>query len=238
MDGLIVYLDEKDGKLLQSLWTDIPRIPNTSKERLGYPTQKPQALLERIIESSSNPDDVVLDPFCGCGTAIEAAQKLGRRWIGIDVTHLAVGLIKYRLQNAFGDSIRNTYEVVGEPVTVKDAAQLAQENPFQFQCWALGLVGARSADQQKGPDKGIDGRLYFHDEVAGATKQIVFSVKSGAHLSPVFVRELRGVSDREKAQIGVLITLHRATREMLKEAASCGFYQSGGESTRDCRFSL
>jgi site-specific DNA-methyltransferase (adenine-specific) len=223
LDGLKVYLDQMPGKALQSMWTDIPRIPNTSGERLGYPTQKPQALLERIILSSTNEGDIVLDPFCGCGTAIEAAQQLNRTWIGVDITHLAIGLIKYRLQNAFGDGIRSQYEVTGEPVTVQDATQLAQENPFQFQCWALGLVGARTGEQKKGMDRGIDGRLYFHDERAGETKQIVFSVKSGEHLSPTFVRDLRGVLDREKAQIGVLITLHRATREMLKEAASCGF---------------
>lgn len=174
LDGLKVYLDQMPGKALQSVWTDIPRIPNTSKERLGYPTQKPQALLERILLSSSNEGDVVLDPFCGCGTAIEAAQKLERTWIGMDITHLAIGLIEYRLQNAFGDQIRDHYTVTGEPVTVQDAGQLAQENPFQFQCWALGLVGARTSEQKKGADQGVDGRLYFHDERAGATKQIIF----------------------------------------------------------------
>ena len=226
LDGLKVYLENMPGKALQSVWTDIPRIPNTSKERLGYPTQKPQALLERILLSSTKEGDVILDPFCGCGTAIEAAQKLNRTWIGIDITHLAIGLIKYRLQGAFGDSIKSEYEVTGEPVSVQDAAQLALDNPFQFQCWALGLVGARSSEQKKGADKGVDGRLFFHDERLGATKQIVFSVKSGEHLYPSFVRDLRGVMQREDAQIGVLITLAKPSKEMLKEAASCGFYHS------------
>jgi len=220
------FLADARGVPLQDVWTDIDAINSQAQERLGYPTQKPQSLLERIILSSTKEGDLVLDPFCGCGTAIEAAHHLKRRWIGIDITHLAIGLIKYRLQNAFNDPVRETYDVIGEPVTVQDACQLAEEDPFQFQCWALGLVGARSSDQQKGADRGIDGRLYFHDERAGATKQIVFSVKSGVHLSPAFVRELRGVLDREKAQIGVLITLHRPTREMLKESTSCGFYQS------------
>jgi len=138
---LKMYFDESNGVRLQNLWDDIPAIGSKAAERLGYPTQKPQALLERIIATSSSEGDTVLDPFCGCGTAIEAAQKLNRAWIGIDITHLAVGLIKYRLQNAFGDSVRDAYEVIGEPVTVRDAEQLANENPFQFQCWALGLVG-------------------------------------------------------------------------------------------------
>lgn len=133
MDGLKVYLDETEGKPLQNIWTDIPRIPNTSSERLGYPTQKPEALLERIINASSNAGEVVLDPFCGCGTAIAAAQKSNRRWIGIDVTHLAIGLIKHRLRNTFGDDVTKSYEVIGEPVSPSDAAVLAKDDPFQFQ---------------------------------------------------------------------------------------------------------
>ncbi|MGD1105761.1 MAG: restriction endonuclease [Terracidiphilus sp.] len=151
---------------------------------------------------------------------------MDRNWIGIDITHLSVGLIKHRLQGAFGDSIRDTYDVIGEPVSVQDAAQLARDDAFQFQCWALGLVGARASDPKKGSDKGIDGRAYFHDDATGTSKQIVFSVKSGANLSPSFVRDLRGVIDREKCQIGVLITLHRPTSDMRKEAASCNFYKS------------
>ena len=226
MDGLKVYLDDMPGKALQSVWTDIPRIPNTSKERLGYPTQKPQALLERIVLSSSNEDDVVLDPFCGCGTAIEAAHTLGRKWIGIDITHLAVALIKHRLQSAFGETVKKAYEEHGEPVTVSEAQVLAKQDPYQFQYWALGLVGARPVEQKKGADRGVDGRFFFHDERAGDTKQIIYSVKSGEHLSPVFVRELVGVLDREKAQIGVLLCLAEPTREMTREAASAGFYRS------------
>ncbi len=218
------YLDEAKGLPAQDVWTDIEALRSWHQERLGYPTQKPEALLERIVAASSNPGDVVLDPFCGCGTAIAAAQKLGRRWIGIDITHLAINLIKHRLLNAFGAEAQ--YQVIGEPVDQQGAASLAAGDPYQFQWWALGLVGARPAEQKKGADRGIDGRLYFHDESAGGTtKQIIFSVKAGktgaAHL-----RDLLGVLDREKAQIGVLISLQEPTKDMRKEAASAGFYAS------------
>lgn len=225
MDGLKVYLDEKEGKALQSVWTDIPRIPNTSAERLGYPTQKPESLLERILQVSSVEGDVVLDPFCGCGTTIAVAQRLNRQWIGIDITHLAIGLIKSRLRDAFGDDVTKTYKVIGEPVSVQDAAELAKEDPYQFQWWALGLVGARRAEEKKGADKGIDGRLLFHDEENGRTKQIILSVKSG-HLSAPYVRDLRGVIEREKAELGVLIALEEPTKLMMAEAAAAGFYKS------------
>ena len=220
------YLDEMPGVLLQDMWTDIGPLSSQSKERLGYPTQKPEALLERIINASSNAGDVVLDPFCGCGTAIAAAQKSNRRWIGIDVTHLAIGLIKHRLRNTFGDDVTKSYEVIGEPVSPPDAAVLAKDDPFQFQWWALGLVGARPIEQKKGADKGVDGRLYFHDDMAGAkTKQIIFSVKAGKTSVP-HVRDLRGVIEREQAEIGVLLTQQEPTKPMRTEAASAGFYES------------
>jgi len=225
MDGLKVYLDEKEGKPLQSIWTDIPRIPNTSAERMGYPTQKPEALLERILKASSNEGDTVLDPFCGCGTTIAVAQRLNRNWIGIDITHLAIGLIKSRLRDAFGDKVAASYEVVGEPVSLPDAQELAKEDTFQFQSWALGLVGARVSGQKKGSDRGIDGRLYFHDDATGSTKQMILSVKSG-HVSVPYVRDLRGVIEREKAELGVLITLEKPTKPMLAEASLAGFYKS------------
>lgn len=217
------YLDEMPGVPLQDLWTDIPPIHSTAAERLGYPTQKPEALLERIVMSSSNEGDVVLDPFCGCGTTIAAAQKLGRRWIGIDITHLAIGLIKSRLRDAFGDEVK--FEVSGEPTTLQDATQLAEELPFQFQGWALGLVGARLAGPvRKGADRGVDGRLYFQDG-SGATRQIVLSVKGGK-LRPDDVRALAGVREREKADIGVLITLQEPTKAMRKDAATGDTYTS------------
>jgi DNA modification methylase len=220
------YLDEMPGLPAQSVWDDIFPINSQAQERLGYPTQKPETLLERIIKTSSNVGDLVLDPFCGCGTSVQVAQGLNRRWIGIDITHLAIGLIKKRLSDAFGPAIRETYEVIGEPTDHSGAARLAGEDKYQFQWWALGLVGARPAEQKKGADRGVDGRIYFHDERGGVTKQIVFSVKAGEHLMPAFVRDLSGVVHREKAQMGVLITLKRPTREMLKDASSYGLYES------------
>lgn len=228
------YLDE--GVTPMDVWTDIPAINPMAKERLGYPTQKPEALLDRIIEASSNPGDLILDPFCGCGTTIAAAERLNRRWIGIDITHLAIGLIKNRLATAFpGIAPSVMYEVVGEPTDVDGARELAESDPFQFQAWALGLVGARVASSaKKGGDKGIDGRLYFHDEgTGGKTKQIIFSVKAG-HLVPTYVRDLRGVLDREEAQIGVLLAFEIPSAGMKAEAASAGFYDSpwGGRFPR------
>ena len=216
------YLDEMPGVPLQSVWTDIPPINSQAQERLGYPTQKPEGLMERIIATSSNEGDIVLDPFCGCGTTIAAAQKLKRSWIGIDITHLAITLIRSRLTDTFEGKL--VYEVVGEPVSIPDAAKLATDDPYQFQWWALGLVGARPVEQKKGADKGIDGRIYFH-EGPGATKQIVLSVKAGKLHAP-YVRDLRGVVEREKAVIGVLLTLDEPTKAMRTEAASAGFYTS------------
>lgn len=218
------YLDEQRGKPFGDIWTDIPPLNSQATERLGYPTQKPEALLERIVRLSSNKNDVVLDPFCGCGTAITAAQKLGRKWIGIDITHLAVNLIKHRLQDTFGDQVE--YEVIGEPVSLEDAAVLAHEDPYQFQWWALGKVGARPAEQKKGADRGIDGRLLFQDDVkARRAKQILISVKAG-NTNVAHIRDLRGVIERENAAIGVLICYQHPTRNMRTEAADAGFYTS------------
>lgn len=222
------YLHEQKGVNPGTMWADIPPISPLAAEKLGYPTQKPEKLLERIILASSNEGDVVLDPFCGCGTAVSVAQQLKRDWIGIDITHLAINLIKFRLQNTFGDEIKSSYRVVGEPTVLSEAQALAKENPYQFQFWSLGLVGARPAqtEEKRGADKGIDGRLYFHDErTGGKTKQMVLSVKSGKP-TVAHVRDLRAVIEREKAQIGVLITLEDPTQPMRVEAAQAGFYES------------
>jgi DNA modification methylase len=221
----IRYLDEMPGVPLQDIWADIPPIGPGAAERLGYPTQKPLALLERIVASSSGEGQVVLDPFCGCGTTIDAAQKLGRRWIGIDITHLAINLIRHRLQDTYGEEITKTYEVIGEPTSVPDARVLAAQDPYQFQWWALGLVGARPVAEKKGADKGIDGRLFFHDEPGGKTKQIIFSVKAGK-TNVAHVRDLCHVVDREGAQMGVLISMHPNTQPMRAEAADMGAYES------------
>ena len=219
------YRDDLKGRAASDVWTDVNRINPVGNERLGYPTQKPEALLDRIIGASSNEGDVVLDAFCGCGTTIASAQRLKRRWIGIDITNLAISLIRHRLRDSYGDDIEKSYEVIGEPVSVPDAEALAASDPYQFQWWALGLVGARPAEGKKGADKGIDGRIYFHEGDVGSTKQVILSVKAGKLHAP-YVRDLRGVVEREKAAIGVLLTLEEPTRAMRTEASSAGFYSS------------
>ena len=213
---------DSKGARMDDVW-DIGRVPPIKQL---FPTQKPEALLERIISASSNEGDTILDPFCGCGTTIVAAQRLKRHWIGIDITHLAVTLIKHRLNDIFSE--KADYEVVGEPVSLPDAEALIQQDRFQFQWWALGLVGARpvKSQEKRGPDAGIDGRLYFHDEPSGGkTKQILFSVKSGK-VSVHDVRDFRGALEREKAEIGALITFQEPTKPMVVEAAGAGFYES------------
>ncbi len=229
------YLDDMPGVPAQEIWSDIPPINMMAKERLGYPTQKPEALLERIIQASSDEGDVVLDPFCGCGTSIVAAEKLKRHWIGIDITHLAIALIKNRLHDTFGEGA--VPQVIGEPVSIPDAQSLAASDPYQFQWWALGLVGARPVEQKKGTDKGIDGRLLFHDEARGKTKQIILSVKAG-HTGVSHIRDLRGVLEDQQAQIGVLISMEDPTRPMREFAASAGFYESPGWGTKHPRMQL
>lgn len=218
------YADDLAGTAIPDVWVDVPPISAQARERLGYPTQKPETLLERILIASSDERDAVLDPFCGCGTTIATAQRLKRRWIGIDITHLAITLIRHRLRDTFGDDLQ--YNIIGEPVSLSDAQALALADRFQFQWWALGLVGARPVEQKKGADQGIDGRLYFHDEgPKGITKQVILSVKSGG-VKVGDVRDLRGVVEREKAAIGVLITLEPPTKPMRTEAAGAGFYNS------------
>jgi site-specific DNA-methyltransferase (adenine-specific) len=219
------YLDEQRGRPIGDVWTDIPPLNSQAAERLGYPTQKPVALLDRIIAASSNAGDTVLDPFCGCGTTIASAQANGRRWIGIDVTHLAVGLIRNRLQDSFGADAK--YKIVGEPTTIEDAERLREEDKFQFQAWALGLVGARPSNQvKKGADKGIDGRLYFQSgEGVGKMDQVIISVKGGG-LKADDLRALAGVVEREKAAIGVLMTFDKPSSKMKTDAASFGFHHT------------
>jgi DNA modification methylase len=221
------YLDESKGLPLQDVWADVQALRSWHTERLGYPTQKPESLLERIIGASSNEGNIVLDPFCGCGTTITVAEKIKRKWIGIDVTHLAISLMKHRLQDTFGYKVK--YQVFGEPVDLKGAYALAKQDRYQFEWWALGLVGARPADKEKkkGKDKGIDGNIYFHDDNSGKTKKILIQVKSG-NINPGYIRDLRGTVEREKAQIGVFITLKNPTKGMMQEAISSGYYDSPG----------
>jgi len=219
------YLDENKGNLLQSLWTDIPPINSQAAERLGYPTQKPLALLERIISASSNKGDVILDPFCGCGTAVHAAHKLKRQWVGIDITHLAISLIEKRLRDSFGK--RCEFEVCGTPEDFEGARDLADRDKYQFQWWALSLVNAQPFQgKKKGPDSGIDGVKYFRDVDGKEAHKIVVSVKGGKHLKADDVRALNTVRERERAEIGILISLSEPTKGMLSDAASAGFYDS------------
>ncbi|MGB3341280.1 MAG: DNA methyltransferase [bacterium] len=206
---------------MKDVW-NIDMVGRTSRERLGYPTQKPETLLERIIKASSNSDGIIMDPFCGCGTTITVAEKLKRQWIGIDVTHLAISLIKYRLADTFEYTVE--YEVHGEPKDVAGAQFLAKQDPFQFESWALGLVKAKPT--QKTADRGIDGNIYFQDDPKGGPPaQIVVSVKSGT-INPGVLRDLKGTVEREKAAIGILITLNEPTRGMNKEALDAGKYTS------------
>ena len=214
--------------------TDIQPVQAQAAERLGYPTQKPVALLERILQASSNPGDLVLDPFCGCGTTIAAAQKLGRKWIGIDITHLSIALQKYRLKDAFDLEPGKDYAVRGEPQDYASARQLAQDDRYQFQWWALSLIEARplggtgdSKEGKKGADKGIDGIITFMDDNTGKAKRAVVQVKSG-NVGSSHIRDLVGTVDREKAPLGIYITLEEPTSKMRQEAASAGVYHSPG----------
>ncbi|MCB8916942.1 MAG: restriction endonuclease [Ardenticatenaceae bacterium] len=223
------YLDEMPGTLLGNVWTDINPINSQAAERLGYPTQKPLALLERIVQASSNEGDIVLDPFCGCGTTVAAAEKLNRCWIGIDITHLSIALQKYRLQESFPEA---EFEVIGEPKSTDAARFLAEQDRFQFEWWALSLVKARpgqttgpSKTGKKGADKGIDGVINFIDSAKGQPKRALVQVKSGK-VNSATIRDLRGVIAREQAAIGVLITLESSTQPMRTEAVSAGYYES------------
>ncbi len=226
---LKLFLDERPGMAVQDVWDDINPVNPVAKERMGWPTQKPLALLERIIKTSSNPGDLVLDPFAGCGTTIVAAQGLGRRWIGIDITAMATAMNEYRLNDMYPDA---EYEVIGLPQDIHDARGLAARSRYQFQWWALSLVKARpqggepgSRQGKKGSDKGIDGVINFIDDASGKAKRVLVQVKSG-HVKSGDIRDLVGTVQREKAEIGVFITLEPPSRDMLKEAASAGLYVS------------
>jgi site-specific DNA-methyltransferase (adenine-specific) len=240
------YLDEQHGQQISSVWDDISPINSQAKERLGYPTQKPQALLERIITISSNPGDIVLDPFCGCGTAIHASEALDRQWIGIDITHLAISLIEKRLRDAFPDrEVQNEtgvklepgiqFEVEGTPKTLESALDLFNRDPYQFQWWACSLVNAQPyKDKKKGADSGVDGLIYFRDIEPKSTKkdptvvrQIVVSVKGGKNVGVAMIRDLRGTMEARKADIGLLVTLTPPTRGMVSEASKAGIYSAG-----------
>jgi len=224
------YRKELKGLSLSDLWDDVNRINPVGGERLGYPTQKPLGLLERIIEVSSCEGDVVLDPFCGCGTAVHAAHKLKRKWIGIDITHLAISLIEKRLKQAFpplGDGTPQIeFEVHGTPKDLDAARDLAMRDKYQFQWWAVSLVDAQPFQgKKKGADGGIDGLKFFHDVDRAGARKIVVSVKGGG-IKPDDVRSIMAVRDRESAEIAIFLSLDKPTKAMIADAASAGFYES------------
>jgi DNA modification methylase len=219
---LKVFHDETNGQPVQDIWADLRPINSQAVERLGYPTQKPQALLERIIRASSNSGDVILDPFCGCGTAIEAAQKLQRRWIGIDITIQAMRVTRNERLIKLGESFADSYDVIYRPCDISAAQAFAAEQPFQFQDWAVEKLDGVPSRPRLG-DRGIDGRLYFRESSDGPLRQIVASVKGGK-LKSTFVRELQGAVARERVPMGVLITLNQPSKQMIRDAASSGFY--------------
>ena len=241
--GLIAWPEGKDGTVgfprfkrylgvgqpIQDVIDDIPPINSQAQERLGYPTQKPLALLERILAASSNEGDVVLDPFCGCGTTVHVAQKLNRRWLGIDVTHLAIGLIQRRLTDAFP---MVSYDVVGVPKDVGSATALALADKYEFQKWALSMVEAQPfKGGRKGADGGVDGYIYFKPD-GKVTEKAIVSVKGGGHVSDTMIKDLITTVDHEKAKIGVFITLAAPTKPMIVRAATAGFYKPDGEFSK------
>jgi site-specific DNA-methyltransferase (adenine-specific) len=231
------YLDEKEGNYLGDLWADkeVAPLSANTKERLGYDTQKPVALLERIINASSKEGDIVLDPFCGCGTTIDASETLKRKWVGIDITHLAINLIKVRIEELHPTA---KFEVIGEPKDLEGAIELAKNDKYQFQWWALALVRARPINKQKGADKGIDGIIYLpvlSDPKDLNSKsdiiKVLVQVKGGEHIKSRDIRDLKGTMQREGSKFGLFVTLEEPTRPMREEVASAGFEPSplGGE---------
>ena len=218
------YADESPGVPIQDFIYDIKNLGSRSRERLGFPTQKPERLLERIILTSSNEGDVVMDPFCGCGTALAASERLNRNWIGIDITHLAVSLIRHRMSDTFGSELR-AYQVIGEPQDVASAKALADQNRHQFEWWALSLVDARPArDKRKGPDAGVDGYIHFFDDNGGKPRRIIVQIKSG-RVSRSDIATLKGDMERESADLAIFITLNEPTEPMRQEALSTGVYE-------------
>jgi len=222
------YLDEMPGVPLQNLWDDLPVLSNRSKEALGYPTQKPLALLDRIIKASSNPGDLVLDPFCGCGTAVESAQLLGRRWIGIDITALAIDVVERRLAR-LGQRRGEHYDVDGVPLDMDGAHRLFADDAHQFQLWAITLVDGQPRDGgKKGADKGVDGVIYYQDD-ARNIGQALISVKGGENIHATHVRDLIGAMNNNQAKLGVFVTLHKPTSAMLDAAREAGAVEAGGK---------
>jgi DNA modification methylase len=217
------YLDEAKGVPAQDIWLDIQALRSWHREKLGYPTQKPVRLLERIINASSNSGDVVLDPFCGCGTAVEAAERLNRRWIGIDITYIAIDVIDKRLRRTFGDSVSDKYEILGIPRDLTAARALFDRSPFDFERWAVSVIGAEPNEKQVA-DKGKDGSARFFTDDQGGIGQLIVSVKGGRRVTPAFVQELSGAVTRHDAQMGILVMMSTPSRGVVDEANHGGTY--------------
>jgi site-specific DNA-methyltransferase (adenine-specific) len=217
-------LEDAKGAPLQDIWTDIKPIHNLGAERIGYPTQKPLALMDRIIEASSGPGDVILDPFCGCGTTVESAERAGRKWIGIDVAVHAIKVIEARLADLAEETGKKlNYDTEGMPRDFASALKLAQKDKYQFQWWANYLFDPHALrEQKKGMDRGVDGELFFPNGPGRPWGRMLTSVKGGEQVGPAMVRDFARVLEREKAQLGLFICLYPPTKEMTREAAGVG----------------
>lgn len=220
------FLEDAPGIPLQSVWTDIKPIHNMASERLGYPTQKPVPLLDRIILSSTNKGDVVFDPFCGCGTTIYSAIKNERNWIGCDIAILAIKLIREELVERYRLVEGVHFEVDGIPLSVDGAQELFNKDPSTFQNWFVERVGGFPMNR-KSADRGIDGRIYF--ETREGLREMMLQVKGGKHVRPTDIRDLRGVLERESnAEMAGFLSITPPTKAMLAEAAEAGMYEYGG----------
>lgn len=216
------YLDEQRGKPLGDVWSDIPPLNARAAERLGYPTQKPLKLLERIIEAASHPGGVVLDPFAGCGTTIDAAQKLKRQWIGIDITTLAIDLIDARLRHTYSETIRQTYQILGIPRDLSGAHALFKRSPFEFERWCVMQVDGQPNEKQVG-DRGVDGVIRIPIDAKANSHRVLISVKGGA-TNPGHVRDLLGTVELQGAAMGLFVCMNRPTSGMFEVANHSGSY--------------
>ncbi|WP_042790870.1 DNA methyltransferase [Microcystis aeruginosa] len=223
------YLDEGQGVPIQSLWYDVPALHSQDKERLGYPTQKPEALLERIIKASSNKGDVILDAYCGCGTTIAVAERLERNWIGIDITYQSISLMLKRLEDSFGKNVLDKIELNGIPKDLESAKALATKpddrTRKEFEKWAVLTYSNNRAviNDKKGADKGIDAIAYFQGDKDNREK-IIFQVKSG-NVKSGDIRDLQGTMTLQGAALGIFITLKPPSKDMVQTAKSAGIYR-------------
>ncbi len=217
------YIDEQRGRPLSDVWADISPLNSQAAERLGYPTQKPLQLMDRIISLATEPGDVVLDPFRGCGTTVDAANRLSRSWTGIDITYIAIDLIEKRLRHTYGDSITETYDILGIPKDKAGALALFSHSPFDFERWAVSMINAQPNVKQVG-DKGIDGVARFPVDGKGGIGRVLVSVKGGKQINPAMVRDLGGTVSTQKGEMGVLILLTQPTKGMTDEMNHAGTY--------------